>query len=265
MNPSIFKLIALLSALVLVFSLTACDGLQTEEETTTQPPIISKTKMPTANAEVLAYFNLLVNDTKKISPEFTMSKEPKVSDVKTSNQTLANLVPTLKQLMLNKTSVSSKDGKKLSEVMPVSGQEWASQLTLSDIRYAQCVQEDGLYKITIFFNEEAEPAPLTSRHGKAFDIEDRSAIEKEFQNAKDYMQLGDYSIRFVDSTITCEIDRSNDEIQKLAYNKRMKLNAQATGVGKLASAGQIDFSCILEIRTEFNLTWEHPEASTTAG
>lgn len=264
MNPSILKLIALLSALALVFSLTACNGLQTGEETTTQPPIISKTKMPTANAEVLAYFNRLVNDTKKISPEFTMSKEPKVSDVETSNQTLANLVPTLKLLMLNKTSVSSKDGKKLAEVMPVSGQEWASQLTLSDIRYAQCLQEDGLYQITIFFNEEAEPAPLTSRHGKAFDMEDRAAIETEFQNAKDYMQLGDYSIHFIDSTITCEIDRTNDEIQKLVYNKRIKLNAQATGVGKLASAGQINFSCILEIRTEFNFTWEHPEASTTA-
>lgn len=264
MKQAAFKLIALLSALALVFSLAACDGLQTEEETTTEPPIISKTKKPDSNAETLSYFNRLVNSVKKSNPDFTMTKEPKVSDVETANQTLANLVPTLKQLMLNKTSVSSKDGKTLSEVMPVSGQEWASQLTLSDIRYALCVQEDGLYKITIFFNDEKEPAPLTSRHGKAFDMEDRAAIEEEFQKAKDYMQLGDYSVLFTGSSIVCEIDRANDEIQNLIYNKRMLLNARATGVGKLAAAGQIDFSCILEIRTEFHFTWPGPESSTAA-
>lgn len=264
MNRFLPKLIALLCAMAVVFSLAACDGLPGEEETTTDPPILSKTKMPTANADVLAYFNRLVNDTKKSSPEFTMTKEPKVSDVKVSNQTLQDLSPTLQRLMLNQTSVSSKDGKKLSEVMPVSGQDWASQLTIADIRYAQCVQEDALYRLKVYFSEEDEPAPLTSSHGKAFDMEDRAAIEAEFQKAKDYMQLGDYSVRFIDSTITCEIDREHDEIQKLVYNKRMKLNAQATGVGKLASAGQIEFSCILEIRTEFQFTWAHPEASTAA-
>lgn len=259
MNQAALKLIALFSALALVFSLTACDGLPSEEETTTEPPVISKTAMPTANEEVLAYFNRLVNAAKKSNSKFTMSKEPMVSEVEASNQTLESLVPTLQQLMLNKTQVSSENGKTLSEVLPVSGQEWASRLTSSDIRYAQCVQEDDLYKIMIFFNEEDEPAPLTSNHGKAFDMEDRAAIEKEFQKAKDYMQLGDYSVRFVDSTIACEIDRTNDEIQKIIYNKRMRLKAQATGVGQLASAGQINLSCVLEIRTEFNLTWEHPE------
>ena len=44
----------------------------------------------------------------------------------------------------------------------------------------------------------------------------------------------------------------------------MHLDAQVTGVGKLASAGQIDFSCILEIQTEFHFTWPHPETSTGA-
>lgn len=262
MNRSIRKLIALLAALAVVFSLAACSGLQTEEETTTEPPIISKTAKPVANAEILAYFNRLINGAKKSNPEFTMTKEPKVSEVKTSNQTLESLVPTLKQLMLNKTSVSSADGKKLSELLPVSGQEWASRLTASDIRYAQCVEEDDLYKIILFFNEEDEPAPLTSSHGKAFDMEDRAAIEAEFQKAKDYMQLGDYSVRFAGSTITCEVDRANDEIQKIVYNKRMELDARATGAGKLASAGQIKLNCILEICTEFNLTWPHPEATT---
>lgn len=149
-------------------------------------------------------------------------------------------------------------------MLPVSGQEWASQLTPSDIRYAMCVQEDDLYKITIFFRDEKEPAPLTSRHGKAFDMEDRTAIEEEFQKAKDYMQLGEYHVLFTGSSIECEIDRANDEIQKLVYHKRMHLDAQVTGVGKLASAGQIDFSCILEIQTEFHFTWPHPETSTGA-
>lgn len=263
MNRSILKLVALLSALVLVFSLAACGSLQTEEEVTTEPPIISKTEMPAASAEVLAYFNRLINDAKKSNPEFTMSKEPKVSDVETNNQSLEKLVPTLKQLMLTKTGISSEDGKNLSEVLPVSGQEWASRLTSSDIRYAQCVEEEDLYKIMIFFHEEAEPAPLTSSHGKAFDMEDRAAIEAEFQKAGAYMQLGDYSVRFAGSTIACEINRENDEIQKIVYNKRMELDAQATGAGKLASAGQIRFRCILEIRTEFNLTWEHPEDTTS--
>lgn len=263
MNQAVRKLIALLAALALVCSLAACSSQQSEEENTTEPPIVSKTKKPEANAEVLAYFNRLVNSAKQSNPKFTMTKEPKVSEVETSNQTLANLAPTLQQLMLNQTSLSSKDTK-LSEVLPVSGQEWASQLTPSDIRYAMCVQEDDLYKITIFFRDEKEPAPLTSRHGKAFDMEDRTAIEEEFQKAKDYMQLGEYHVLFTGSSIECEIDRANDEIQKLVYHKRMHLDAQVTGVGKLASAGQIDFSCILEIQTEFHFTWPHPETSTGA-
>lgn len=129
MNQAVRKLIALLAALALVCSLAACSSQQSEEENTTEPPIVSKTKKPEANAEVLAYFNRLVNSAKQSNPEFTMTKEPKVSEVETSNQTLANLAPTLQQLMLNQTSLSSKDTK-LSEVLPVSGQEWASQLTL---------------------------------------------------------------------------------------------------------------------------------------
>lgn len=95
-------------------------------------------------------------------------------------------------------------------------------------------------------------------------MEDRTAIEEEFQKAKDYMQLGEYHVLFTGSSIECEIDRANDEIQKLVYHKRMHLDAQVTGVGKLASAGQIDFSCILEIQTEFHFTWPHPETSTGA-
>ena len=152
MNQAVRKLIALLAALALVCSLAACSSQQSEEENTTEPPIVSKTKKPEANAEVLAYFNRLVNSAKQSNPEFTMTKEPKVSEVETSNQTLANLAPTLQQLMLNQTSLSSKDTK-LSEVLPVSGQEWASQLTPSDIRYAMCVQEDDLYKMIRYLKD----------------------------------------------------------------------------------------------------------------
>lgn len=101
MNQAVRKLIALLAALALVCSLAACSSQQSEEENTTEPPIVSKTKKPEANAEVLAYFNRLVNSAKQSNPEFTMTKEPKVSEVETSNQTLANLAPTLQQLMLN--------------------------------------------------------------------------------------------------------------------------------------------------------------------
>ena len=178
MNQSMLKLVALLSALALLVSLAARDGLSTEEETTAEPTIISKTQMPTANAEVLQYFNRLVNEAKKANPEFTMVKEPQVSEEKISNQTMQDLVPTLKQLMLNKTELSSEDGTTLSEALPVSGQEWASRLTTSDIRYAQCTQEGALYKITIHFFDEEEPAPLTSHHGKAFDMEDRAPVQK---------------------------------------------------------------------------------------
>ncbi len=265
MNQSILKLVALLSALALLVSLAACDGLSTEEETTAEPTIISKTQMPTANAEILQYFNRLINDAKKANPEFTMVKEPQVSEEEFSNQAMQDLAPTLKQLMLSSTNRSSEDGTKLSEVLPVSGQEWASRLTTNDIRYAQCTQEGELYKITLHFFDEEEPAPLTSHHGKAFDMEDRAAIEEEFQKAAGYMQLGDYHVLFTGATITCEIDRAHDEITKLVYNKRMKLEGDLTGVGKLASAGEITFSCILNIRTEFNLTWDHPEETQAAG
>lgn len=264
MNQSMLKLVALLSALALLVSLAACDGLSTEEETTAEPTIISKTQMPTANAEVLQYFNRLVNEAKKANPEFTMVKEPQVSEEKISNQTMQDLVPTLKQLMLNKTELSSEDGTTLSEALPVSGQEWASRLTTSDIRYAQCTQEGALYKITIHFFDEEEPAPLTSHHGKAFDMEDRAAIKEEFQKASGYMQLGDYHVLFTGATITCEIDRAHDEITKLVYDKRMQLTGDVTGTGKLSSVGEVDFSCILNIRTEFNLTWEHPEETQAA-
>ena len=84
MNQAVRKLIALLAALALVCSLAACSSQQSEEENTTEPPIVSKTKKPEANAEVLAYFNRLVNSAKQSNPEFTMTKEPKVSEVETS-------------------------------------------------------------------------------------------------------------------------------------------------------------------------------------
>ena len=82
MKKKIYSVCALLIALAMIFSFAACDSLGAEEETTTEPPIVSKTPMPTTTEGVVNYFNSLINTVKAAKPGTKMDQTNKnVSDV----------------------------------------------------------------------------------------------------------------------------------------------------------------------------------------
>lgn len=81
MNKKVLQLLSLLLALSLVFTLAACSpGAETEETTTTEPAVISKSPRPDSVLKVIDYFNKLAADVKKDKPAVSPDISQDVGD-----------------------------------------------------------------------------------------------------------------------------------------------------------------------------------------
>ncbi len=274
MKKKIYSLCALLIAFAMIFSFAACDSLAPEEETT-EPPIISKTPMPTSDEAALNYFNGLINAVKAGKPGTMKEQTNKnVSDVICGeengerNELLENAFPTLKKYILQSAeSVETKYGDDLTEKFPIAGADWSSKLTMADIKSAVCVENEDNYELTIILNDEVNPTQA-GVHGKAFDIPtdaDRQAILKEFQDkTKDYLSIsGIDSLSYTECQIFCVIERETDKLISVEYSRNVKIGTTLTCVGTLEEMGTVPCSFKYSYAERYSFDWTDPNAPTT--
>ncbi|MBQ2774824.1 MAG: hypothetical protein IJF40_02905 [Clostridia bacterium] len=274
MKKKIYSVCALLIALAMVFSFAACDSLKAEEETT-EPPIISKTPMPTNDEAALNYFNGLINAVKAAKPGTLYEQTNKdVSDAVCGeedgerNELIENAFPFLKKYILQSAeSVETKYGEDLTEKFPIAGQTWSSKLTAADIKSAACVENEDNYELTIILNDEINPTQA-GVHGKAFNIPtdaDRQAILKEFQDKmKDYITIsGIESLTYTECQIFCVIERETDKLISVEYSRNVKVGTTITGVGTLENMGPAPCSFTYKYAEKYSFDWTDPNAPTT--
>lgn len=275
MKKKIYSVCALLIALAMIFSFAACDSFGTEEETTTEPPIVSKTPMPTTTEGVVNYFNSLINTVKAAKPGTKMEQTNKnVSDVICGeedgerNELLESAVPTLKKYILKKEGSETQYGEDLLDKFPIKGQTWSSKLTAADVKSAECVENEDNYEITIIFNDEENPTQA-GIHGKAFNIPtdaDRQAILDEFrEKMKDYISIsGIDSITYTECQIFCVVERETDKLISVEYSKNVRIGTTLTGVGTLEEMGTVPCSFTYNYAEKYSFDWTDPEATTVA-
>ena len=165
----------------------------------------------------------------------------------------------VKDLMLENIEETSGDvpfGADNTDIMFVQGENFASKLTIDDIKYAEMTEIGDTYYITIEFNDitEAEAKDVLA---KAFSIRDKADIlnSEEFAKTKEYLELKDYTVSYSGCRITATVNRLTDEITRLEYFKPANVKASAKGQNTFESHGDLSILFTLEDKAYYEINW----------
>ena len=292
-------LMAILLVSAMLLSLAACcsdKGDASEKDATETTDFItdaaeyteSATPVNKTSADVLEYFNTLVNGVKTGKPAISYNYEINVPDdikvtkkgaeeaeeIDESLTSINDAAKGIKDLFLKNIKNTSGEvafGNDNTEVLLVKGEPWASSLTVDDIDYATIKEVGEYYHITIAFGDiaEDEDADILA---KAFDLRDKEDVlaSEEIAKTSEYLKLNDYTVSYSGCRITARVNRYTDEIENINYYKAALVTADMTGAGPLESYGDVSVIFKLEDIADYNMTWttEYPtsplETSTVA-
>ena len=278
------RIISIILAILLVSSMlmsfVSCGGSDETEkawELSTVEAVYTESATPVnkTSAEVLAYFNSLVNDLKVSKPAISYNYQINVpndsmkvtkkgmEDAEETDATLDainNSAVGIKDMILKNIKEKSGDipfGADNTEYLFVKGESWTSNLTVADIDYATIKEVGDNYYITIMFNDIDENS-VVDPLAKAFDLRDKEELlaSDEFAKTSSYLKLNDYSIAYSRCKITAVVNRLTDEITNLNYYKAANVTADMTGAGSLVEYGDVSVIFTLEDKADFNITWE---------
>ncbi len=275
----IFMAIMLVGAML--FSLASCGGSDDSAEENdvfvTDEAVYEDSLTPVANtsAEVLNYFNTIVNGVKTQMPKMYYRYEKNVpndsisitktgaEDAEEADDSLAGLNKSaagVKDMILK--NIQKKEGEVAmgadnTEYLFAKGEPWASKLTVSDIDYAEIKEVGDNYYITIAFDEVAVGGD-TSSLAKAFDLRDKDEIlsSDEFAKTSTYLKFNEYDVSYKDCKITATVNRLTNEVTNINYYKAAAVTAYMTGVGTYEQYGDISVMFTLEDKSNFDLVWE---------
>ncbi len=272
-------LMAILLVSAMLMSFASCGSSDETEEVevfTTDEAVYTESATPVGktSAEVLDYFNSLVNGVKTSKPAISYYFEKNVPDdsikvtkkgaedaeeIDESLEAINSSAKGIKDMILaniKETSGEIAYGADNSEILLVKGESWTSALTVADIDYATIKEVGDNYYITIAFND-IENNGDTAALAKAFDLRDKDAIlaSDEFAKTSEYLKFNDYDVAYTDCKITATVNRLTNEITNINYYKAALVTADMTGAGTFESYGDVSVMFKLEDKADFNITW----------
>lgn len=260
MNKKLIRFISLTLAVMMIFSLCACNGAApTEEEETT---INYASEVPAGKAEVLARFNEVIKTAKegKVAVSYSLDQgaggcECENQYVKAAFKTIANKVTD------TDFGMSTEYGEPTTDIFPLMGSEEAGSLALTDVRSAIITDNEGdtTYTIVIKINPETNPEQGESIYGKLYKIEKDADILKNFEIIKDFMTVESYDATYGTGTIKAIVDKATDHIIKLELSRDVRVATEITGQGTLESVGTVPMSFDYNSTAHYDLKWDNPE------
>ena len=270
--------LALAVVSVSLFSLSACSSSSGDEaeERTTLAAEYTESAVPVdkSSEEVLAYFNTLLNGVKENRPYVYYRFEMNVPNdslkitkagqeqAESTDESLASIneaARAVKDLMLENIKETSGEvpfGSDNTDVMLIKGENFASELTVDDIKYATMTEVGDLYYITIEFNDiiEDDAKKILT---KAFSVRDKADIlnSEEFAKTKEYLELKGYTVSYSGCKITATVNRLTNEITNVNYFKPANVVASAVGKSTFASHGDLSILFTLEDTAYFEFNW----------
>ena len=277
--------LALLVVSASLLSLTACSssGDEEVEVQTTLAAVYTESAVPVekSSEEILNYFNSLLNSIKTERPamyyrfeknvpndslKVTKAGQEEVEEIDSSLSAINDAAKAVKDLMLENIEETSGDipfGSDNTDVVLVQGENFASKLTVDDVKYATMTEVGDKYYITIEFNDvsEAEAKEILS---KAFNLRDKADIlnSEEFAKTKAYLELKDYSVNYTGCKITATVNRLTNKIETVNYFKAANVTASALGKGTFEAHGDLSILFTLEDNAYYELNWENEDPTS---
>ena len=277
--------LALLVVSASLLSLTACSssGDEEVEVQTTLAAVYTESAVPVekSSEEILNYFNSLLNSIKTERPamyyrfeknvpndslKVTKAGQEEAEEIDSSLSAINDAAKAVKDLMLENIEETSGDipfGSDNTDVVLVQGENFASKLTVDDVKYATMTEVGDKYYITIEFNDisEAEAKEILS---KAFNLRDKADIlnSEEFAKTKAYLELKDYSVNYTGCKITATVNRLTNKIETVNYFKAANVTASALGKGTFEAHGDLSILFTLEDNAYYELNWENEDPTS---
>lgn len=194
--------------------------------------------------QIVAYFNTAANQVKTGKPALAAKATLRVRENITGTSEAEN------------TSQSYPKGANLNDVFPVAGQSWSSRLEAKGVKSAVCSQKDGKYYITIHMNDEKNPKPVTSNHGKAFtcfDTEELMDMATQAGDAEAQAMLKNMSFttNYSGCKIACVVDAKTGEMLSAKYYTDVTMKIS---VSKL-SVFPISMTVNVATTQDFTMKW----------
>jgi len=146
----------------------------TVEETTVEETTEAEATMPEGTEAIVEYFNTAVN---KVKTDAKSVEQKYVNNYLASPATVPSVLKSVYKMlggddwldgMLKDNSqgaatFSTKD--EIKHGFPVEDQTWASKLTASDVKSAECTEKDGVYTITILTKADSKSSSIDYGEG----------------------------------------------------------------------------------------------------
>ncbi len=293
MKSTTIKVLAILMTFAVLLGVTSCSLTgENEEETTEATTVASITPLMAkdADAEILAYFNSLMQkiNTGKAALKYSSSYSP--SGFECENATLKAVLPTIAKLMQDGFNeglgAEVAYGEPIAQLLPIKGTQAPLVLTMADVTeiavnaepYSKLAEEESkiaedaeyttaspvivdedVRKVTITLRDELDPKAGAGLFGSIYNIPDRQLIADEMAKMSEYMTYnGTYSAKYTGCTIYMEIDRTTDNVIKLEFHRNIEVTATVTGAGTLESIGAQELKFVVNGADVYEFDWAEP-------
>lgn len=279
MNKKIKRILAVLLAATMVLSLCSC-GYSDDDDV---KQAADKTQVGYNKAEILDYFKsvtqMVIDGDNGAKPAVSYSFSQGTGSCECENKYIKAAYKTVSKLVCQGFGASTEYGKDCTDIFALKGQKVACKLEATDIKSAEIVDfnQDGetSYKIVIKLYGESNPTQNSSRFGKAYDIYNvfgdnekygsittkKGVIDELNKGASSLMSIEDYNAQYTDGTITAQIEKKNDHLTNVTYQRNVKVSTVVTGKGNIASVGAEDLSFDYNSQETFDVNWDNPDTS----
>lgn len=212
-------------------------------ETPTAAPAASAPDKLSGQA-LLTYFNDAVNTVKTQKAGFKKSKLTTIKDLQLSNSAANTLVGFVKGKLLSETEdiTEVKKGQSSVSVMSPSGKNYASALTMSDIKNIGVQKNGSGYVITVNLKDETNPT-----------------ANGQFSRCMDYMTVDDVEKVYAPK-VGATVTRDNIKVTltnsyaKLTVDANGKVTAYETLVNGVLTMKDASIKKVVTINTDLDIT-----------
>lgn len=256
MNKKLIRVLSLILAAVMLFSLCSCNTYEEEEE-----EIKYASEVPVGKEAIVERLNKALATAKESKPAVKYGLDQGANGAECENTYVKAAFKTVAEMITDEGfGMETKYGEDTKDILPVMGVEKAGALGVTDVRSAYITdnKNDGTYTIVLKINPEENPEQDSSVYGKLYNIKKDEDILANFKVSESLMTAESYNASYQIGTVKAVLDKTTDHLVKLELAREVKVDTEVTGQGTLASVGTVPLSFTYSSNAHYELDWDNP-------
>lgn len=211
----------------------------TVEETTVEETTEAASTMPEGKEAIVEYFNTAVN---KVKTDAKSVEQKHVTNYLAASPTLPSAIGGIYKmlgedkwldgmLVDNSQGSATYTGADIDAKFPVEGESWASKLTASDVKSAECTEKDGVYTITIVTKSDAKSDSVKHGEGhnaKAFNVVLPGVVNDNIPSIAASM-VGLSTMGYPMGKVVVKVDAETGNVKTADYDIQWTINFDKMG------------------------------------